>query len=69
MGQICTHLYGYVLVHCIPILPIAHELLQPFYQLECAAMAQSVQRLATGWTARGSKAGRGEIFHTRPDRP
>ena len=32
-------------------------------------IAQSVQRLATSWTVRGSKPGRGEIFRTRPDRP
>ena len=32
-------------------------------------MAQSVQRLATGWTVRGSNPGGGEIFPTRPDRP
>ena len=32
-------------------------------------VAQSVQRLATGWTARGSNPGSGEIFHTCPDRP
>jgi hypothetical protein len=31
-------------------------------------MAQSVQRLATGWTVRGSNPGGGEIFHTCPDR-
>jgi hypothetical protein len=29
-------------------------------------VAQSVQRLATGWTVRGSKPGGGEIFRTRP---
>jgi hypothetical protein len=32
---------------------------------ECAVRA----RLATGWTARGSNPGGGEIFRTRPDRP
>jgi hypothetical protein len=32
-------------------------------------VAQSVQRLATGWTVRGSNPDEGEIFHTRPDRP
>jgi len=31
-------------------------------------IAQSVQRLATGWTVRGSNPGGGEIFRTRPDR-
>jgi len=34
-----------------------------------AAIAQSVQRLATGWTVRGSNSGGGEIFRTRPERP
>jgi hypothetical protein len=34
-----------------------------------AAIAQSVQRLATGWTVRGSNPGVGEISRTRPDRP
>ena len=32
-------------------------------------VAQSVQRLATGWTVRGSNRGGGEIFRTCPDRP
>jgi len=32
-------------------------------------IAQSVERLATGWTVRGSNPGRGEIFRTCPDRP
>ena len=35
----------------------------------CAGIAQTVQRLATGWTVRGSNSGWGEIFRTRPDRP
>jgi hypothetical protein len=30
------------------------------------AIAQSVQRLATGWTDRGSNPGGGEIFRTCP---
>ena len=34
-----------------------------------AGIAQSVQRLATGWTVRGSNPGGGEIFLIRPDRP
>jgi hypothetical protein len=34
-----------------------------------AAVAQSVQQLATGWTVLGSIAGGFEIFHTLPDRP
>ena len=32
-------------------------------------IAQSVQRLVTGWTVRGSNLGGGEIFRTRPYRP
>jgi hypothetical protein len=32
-------------------------------------VAQSVWRLATGWTVRGSIPGGGEIFRTCPDRP
>ena len=32
-------------------------------------VAQSVQRLATGWTVRGLNTGGGEILRTRPDRP
>jgi len=33
------------------------------------AIAQSVQRLATGWTVRVSNPGGGDIFRTHPDRP
>jgi len=33
-----------------------------------AAIAQSVQRLATGWTVLGTNPGGGEIFLARPDR-
>jgi hypothetical protein len=32
-------------------------------------VAQSVYRLATGWTVQGSNPGGGEIFRARPDRP
>jgi hypothetical protein len=32
-------------------------------------VAQSVQRLATGWTIRGSNPGGGEIFRICPERP
>ena len=34
-----------------------------------AGIAQSVQRVATGWTVRGSNPGGGEIFPTSPDWP
>ena len=30
-------------------------------------MAQSVQRLGTDWTVRGSNCGGGEIFRARPE--
>ena len=39
------------------------------YITEGAGIGQSVLRLATGWTVRGSNPGVGEIFRTRPDRP
>jgi hypothetical protein len=32
-------------------------------------VAQSVERLTTGWTVRGSNPIGGEIFPTRPHRP
>jgi hypothetical protein len=34
-----------------------------------AGVAQSVQRLATGWTVRGSNPNGGEIIRIGPDRP
>jgi hypothetical protein len=34
-----------------------------------AGIAQSVQRLAMGWTVRILNPGGGEIFRTRPDQP
>ena len=39
------------------------------YLYNVGRVAQSAQRLATGWTLRGSNPGGGEIFHTCPDRP
>ena len=39
------------------------------YRPTVGRVAQSVQRLATGWTVRGSNPGGGEIFLTCPDRP
>jgi hypothetical protein len=40
-----------------------------FYSLPTwARITQSVPRLATGWTFRGSNPGGGEIFRTSPDR-
>jgi hypothetical protein len=35
----------------------------------CARIAQSLWRIATGLTFRGSNPGGGEIFRIRPDRP
>ena len=35
----------------------------------CAGIAQSVWRLATGWTVQKSNPGGGEIFSTRLDWP
>jgi hypothetical protein len=40
-----------------------------FIRTERYLTAQSVQRLATGWTVRGSNAGGSEIVRTPPDRP
>jgi len=34
-----------------------------------AGIAQSLWRLATGWTGRGSNPDGGEVFCIRPDRP
>jgi hypothetical protein len=34
-----------------------------------AEIAQSIYRLATRWTVRGSNPGGSEIFRTRPDPP
>ena len=34
-----------------------------------AGIVQSIQKLVTGWTVRGSNAGGGEIFRNRPERP
>ena len=40
------------------------------YETQWSRIAQSVKRLATGWTVRGSNpGGGGEIFLTHPDRP
>jgi len=35
----------------------------------CTGVAQSVYRIATGWTVLGSNPGEDEIFRIRPDRP
>ena len=36
---------------------------------EWAGIAQSAQRLDTGWTVRGSNPGGGDVYRTRLDRP
>jgi hypothetical protein len=47
---------------------VRHLILCPCYRNTVCPVAQSVLRLATGWTVRGSNAGWGEIFRTCPDR-
>ena len=41
---------------------------QVSFTLSYPHVAQSVKRLATGWTVQGSNPSGGEIFRTRPDR-
>jgi hypothetical protein len=48
---------------------INEELLHMAKEERWSGVAQSVHRLATGWTVRGSNPGRSEIFRTCPDRP
>jgi hypothetical protein len=45
------------------------QILELDLQTRWTVIAQSVQRLATGWTVRCSNPGGGEIFRTCPDRP
>jgi hypothetical protein len=56
-------------IKCISILHFKCILVNIFYTINSAGIAQSVQRLATAWTVRGSNPGEGEIFRTHPDRP
>jgi hypothetical protein len=59
------------------IIPISHSHPQAMYKnnlfhlllVFVGRVAQSVYRLATGWTFRESNPGGGYIFRTRPDRP
>jgi hypothetical protein len=56
------------------VLPLVHSVsdmthLSRLFSHMWTGIPQSVQRLATGWTVRGSNPGGGEIFRTRPDRP
>jgi len=39
------------------------------HRISVGRVAQSVYRLAKGWTVRESIPGRGEVFRTCPDRP
>jgi hypothetical protein len=57
-------------VHPLPKIIITGAALNVLYcNIMGAGKAQSVWRLATGWTVWGSSPGGGEIFRTRPDRP
>ena len=48
---------------------ITMDLKEISWKCTWAATPYSVQRLATGWTVRGSKTGGGEVFRTRLDWP
>ena len=48
---------------------MSFHFLDTLYYTMVVGIAQSVQRLATGWTVLGSNPGGGDIFRTRPDRP
>jgi hypothetical protein len=50
-------------------LSTGHQFARVSFSNRFSGIAQSVQRLATGWTVRRSNPGRGEILRTRPDRP
>ena len=56
--KLCVCVYVYIYTH-------THIYTYTYYE---GRIAQSVQRLATGWTVRGSNSVGGEIFRTRPDR-
>ena len=45
------------------------KIIMELYSVRVCRVAQSVQRLATGWTIRGQNPGGDGIFRTRPDRP
>ena len=47
---------------------IVFKIYEIYYGL-VGRVAQSVWRLATGWTVQGSNPGEGEIYRTCPDRP
>jgi len=57
-------------IPCTPILILSSLLCTCLpIGLFSSGLVQLVQRLATGWTVRGSNLGGSEIFRTRPDRP
>ena len=56
---------GIFWLKCVPVYVI---FLSSVIVLTMARMAQSVKRLATGWSVLGSNPGEGEIFRTCPDR-
>ena len=45
------------------------QILYDIYRESLGWVAQSVERLVTGWTVRGSNPDGGEIFLTCPDQP
>ena len=54
---------------CTAVLTSSFRRFATGYQPLWAAVAQSVQRLATGWSVRGSNPGGSETFRTRPHPP
>ena len=55
--------------YCTNDIPIESTQLKWWVGLHMCWVAQSVQRLATGWTVRESNPSGGEIFRTCPDQP
>ena len=55
---------GFLPCRCVEVKGLLLSMLSDF---KWAAIVQSVQRLATGWTVWESNRGGGEIFRTRPD--
>ena len=59
--KVCMFVCMYVCVYYV--------FMYVYTMYDVGRVAQSVQRLPTGWTDRGSNPGGGEIFRTSPDRP
>ena len=59
---------AFIVAMCHQLSPLNR---QPIKNYACFILLQpkTIQRLATGWTTRGSNPGRGKIFRIRPDRP